>query len=58
MMRSTTGRKLVEVQQARMSGGKKTVETDRGVEFEIDLGGGVVEKVAASSSRAPSLMNS
>ena len=45
MMRSTTGRKLVEVQQApRMSGGKKTVETDRGVEFEIDLGGGVVEK--------------
>ncbi len=45
MMRSTTGRKLVEVQQApRMSGGKKTVETDRGVEFEIDLGGGVVDK--------------
>ena len=45
MMRSTTGRKLVEVQQApRMSGGKKTVETERGVEFEIDLGGGVVDK--------------
>ena len=45
MMRSTTGRKLVEVEQApRMSGGKKTVETDRGVEFEIDLGGGVVDK--------------
>ena len=45
MMRSTTGRKLVEVQQTpRMSGGKKTVETDRGVEFEIDLGGGVVDK--------------
>ena len=45
MMRSTTGRKLVEVEQApRMSSGKKTVETDKGVEFDIDLGGGVVEK--------------
>ena len=45
MMRSTTGRKLVEVKQApRMSSGKKTVETDKGVEFDIDLGGGVVEK--------------
>ena len=45
MMRSTTGRKLVEVEQApRMSAGKKTVETDKGVEFDIDLGGGVVEK--------------
>jgi len=45
MMRSTTGRKLIEVEQApRMSVGKKTVETDKGVEFDIDLGGGVVEK--------------
>ena len=45
VMRSTTGRKLVEVEQApRMSSGKKTVETDKGVEFDIDLGGGVVEK--------------
>ena len=45
MMRSTTGRKLVEVEQApRMSSGKKTVETDKGVEFDIDLGGGVVAK--------------
>ena len=45
MMRSTTGRKLVEVEQApRMSSGKKTVETEQGVEFDIDLGGGVVEK--------------
>ena len=45
MMRSTTGRKLVEVEQApRKSVGKKTVETDKGVEFDIDLGGGVVEK--------------
>jgi fused signal recognition particle receptor len=45
MMRSTTGRKLVEVEQApRKSAGKKTVETDQGVEFDIDLGGGVVEK--------------
>ena len=45
MMRSTTGRKLVEVEQApRMSSGKKTVETEQGVEIDIDLGGGVVEK--------------
>ncbi|MDG1525406.1 MAG: signal recognition particle-docking protein FtsY [Candidatus Thalassarchaeaceae archaeon] len=45
VMRSTTGRKLVEVEQApRMSSGKTTVETERGVEFDIDLGGGVVEK--------------
>ena len=45
VMRSTTGRKLVEVQQApRMSSGQKTVETEKGVEFEIDLGGGVVDK--------------
>ena len=45
MMRSTTGRKLVEVEQApRMSSGKKTIETDKGTEFDIDLGGGVVEK--------------
>ena len=45
MMRSTTGRKLVEVEQApRMSLVKKTVETEKGGEFEIDLGGGVVEK--------------
>ncbi|MEE2748003.1 MAG: signal recognition particle-docking protein FtsY [Candidatus Thermoplasmatota archaeon] len=45
MMRSTTGRKLIEVEQApRMSSGKKTIETERGTEFDIDLGGGVVEK--------------
>ena len=45
MMRSTTGRKLVEVEQApRKSVGKTTVETDKGIEFDIDLGGGVVEK--------------
>ena len=45
MMRSTTGRKLIEVEQApRMSSGKKTIETDKGTEFDIDLGGGVVDK--------------
>lgn len=45
VMRSTTGRKLVEVSQApRMSVGTKTVETERGTAFEVDLGGGVVEK--------------
>ena len=45
VMRSTTGRKLVEVEQApRKSTGKKTVETEKGVEFDIDLGGGVVGK--------------
>ena len=45
MMRSTTGRKLVEVTQApRMSAGKKTVDTEKGTSFEIDLGGGMVQK--------------
>jgi fused signal recognition particle receptor len=45
VMRSTTGRKLVEVEQApRKSVGKKTVETEKGTSFEIDLGGGMVEK--------------
>lgn len=45
VMRSTTGRKLVEVEQApRKSVGKKTVETEEGTSFEIDLGGGMVEK--------------
>ncbi len=44
-MRSTTGRKLVEVEQApRKSVGKKTVETEKGTSFDIDLGGGMVEK--------------
>ncbi|HIF05221.1 MAG TPA: signal recognition particle-docking protein FtsY [Candidatus Poseidoniales archaeon] len=45
VMRSTTGRKLVEVEQApRKSVGKKTVETEKGTSFDIDLGGGMVEK--------------
>ena len=45
MMRSTTGRKLVEVEQApRKSVGRKTVETEKGTSFDIDLGGGMVEK--------------
>jgi fused signal recognition particle receptor len=45
VMRSTTGRKLVEVEQApRKSVGKKTVETEKGTSFDIDLGGGMVER--------------
>ena len=45
VMRSTTGRKLVEVEHTpRKSIGKKTVETEKGTSFEIDLGGGMVEK--------------
>ena len=43
-MRSTTGRKLVEVKSApRGSTGPTAVETDTGKTIEIDLGGGVVE---------------
>ena len=54
VMRSTTGRKLVEVKQApRMSSGKKTVETEKGVEFDIDLGGGVVEKGGRAIKEGP-----
>ncbi len=45
IMRSTTGRKLVEVKSApRGSSGPSTVDTDSGKELKIDLGGGVVEK--------------
>ena len=44
IMRSTTGRKLVEVKNApRGSSGPTGVETDSGKTLEIDLGGGVVE---------------
>ena len=44
VMRSTTGRKLVEVKSApRGSTGAKVVETESGKQIKIDLGGGVVE---------------
>ncbi|MDP6379219.1 MAG: zeta toxin family protein, partial [Candidatus Thalassarchaeaceae archaeon] len=44
IMRSTTGRKLVEVESApRGSSGPSTIETSSGKELKIDLGGGVVE---------------
>ncbi|HIA24685.1 MAG TPA: signal recognition particle-docking protein FtsY [Candidatus Poseidoniales archaeon] len=44
IMRSTTGRKLVEVKSApRGSTGPTAVETETGKTLEIDLGGGVVE---------------
>ena len=44
IMRSTTGRKLVEVKSApRGSSGPTTVETETGKNIQIDLGGGVVE---------------
>jgi len=45
IMRSTTGRQLVEVEQApRASLGATKIETEKGTTFEIDLGGGVVQK--------------
>ncbi len=45
IMRSTTGRKLVEVKSApRGSSGPTEVETETGKSLEIDLGGGVVTK--------------
>ena len=44
IMRSTTGRKLVEVKSVpRGSTGPTVVETETGKTLEIDLGGGVVE---------------
>ena len=44
IMRSTTGRKLVEVESTpRGSSGPSTVETSSGKELKIDLGGGVVQ---------------
>ena len=44
MMRSTTGRQLVKVEQApRGSSGAKEIKLDDGKNIEIDLGGGVVE---------------
>jgi len=45
VMRSATGRKLVEVAAApRGSFGPQTVELDGGKNIEVDLGGGIVEK--------------
>ncbi len=44
MMRSTTGRQLVKVEQApRGSTGVKEIKLEDGKNIEIDLGGGVVE---------------
>ncbi|MBJ23249.1 MAG: signal recognition particle-docking protein FtsY [Euryarchaeota archaeon] len=44
MMRSTTGRQLVKVEQApRGSTGAKEIQLEDGKNIEIDLGGGVVE---------------
>ncbi len=45
VMRSTTGRKLVEVKHApKGSAGVQKVESDSGQDIEVDLGGGVVAK--------------
>jgi fused signal recognition particle receptor len=45
VLRSTTGRKLVEVAaEPRGSFGPKTVELEGGKNIEVDLGGGIVEK--------------
>ena len=44
MMRSTTGRQLVKVEQTpRGSSGAKDIEVEEGKNIKIDLGGGVVE---------------
>jgi len=44
MMRSTTGRQLIKVEQApRGSTGAKNIEIREGKNIQIDLGGGVVE---------------
>ena len=44
MMRSTTGRQLIKVEQApRGSSGAKNIEIGEGKNIQIDLGGGVVE---------------
>ena len=54
MMRTATGRQLVEIKQApKGSRSKSTLTTERGVEVEIDLGGGIVAeggKVIAEGS--------
>lgn len=43
MMRTATGRQLIEIQQApKGSGTKTTLTTDKGISVEIDLGGGIV----------------
>ncbi len=45
VMRSTTGRKLVEVKHTpKGSTGVQTVESDSGQDIEVDLGGGVVSR--------------
>lgn len=45
MMRTTTGRKLVEVKQAPKGSTKKAeIETETGAKIEVELGGGVVEQ--------------
>ena len=45
MMRTTTGRKLVEVKQAPKGSVKKAeIKTEKGTKIEVELGGGVVEQ--------------
>ena len=45
MMRTTTGRQLVEVQQAPRGGSQSaTLETAKGTTINVDLGGGVVNE--------------
>lgn len=45
MMRTTTGRKLVEVKQAPKGSVKKAeIRTEKGTKIEVELGGGVVEQ--------------
>ncbi len=45
MMRTTTGRKLVEVKQAPKGSVKKAeIKTEKGIKIEVELGGGVVDQ--------------
>lgn len=53
MMRTTTGRQLVEVQQAPRGGTRTTtIETEAGSNIAVDLGGGSSPMVGASSRLA------
>ena len=60
MMRTTTGRKLVEVAQAPKGSVKSaSIETETGSTIEVELGGGVVEsggKLIKSSAALDNLL--
>ena len=58
MMRTTTGRKLVEVAQAPKGSTKSaSIETESGSTIEVELGGGVVEQGGRLIKSSPALDN-